>query len=400
MQFKHALAIVSWTTAAMLMLFQTSTMQQCAYFRTGDQVFKDNICFPHFISFPAKQIDIRKLSNVELIKTPSWSSPDDCFRDVQRVRMLQSQEAVVKRFFDVTIYRHGETTYFHGPLINSYSQRCDMPTGYITYPFNSMLSQTVHINHAILDASQWSNGDLDNWMNDKAFMFGILRELIEKRIPIIVDAPVPQKFFEFCSLLGISHDQIIQQTRFVNYKVGTVYVPYMAHCGITSAANMLLTQHWIYSKHAILYKFRKSPSDIVVVQHNSLDLCSNCIYNKDEIVSALISAFPENRVRVIIFDEIDMYGIMRVLSRSAVLVSPSMKGLTNMIFLPKGAGVVELFNDPVRCSSNSRELTNAMEFNYEAVMPLNRGVVNFTDIDTQKVVNAVERLLLKVKLEY
>lgn len=320
-------------------------------FRHAREVFLDPQ-YPAVISkvdFPPSRAKI----DSPLI-TPNWKliSPD-----YTRFEEFNHEPAVVKEFQDVIVYRQWDTTYIHGPNIWTASERCYQG---VTQPLLPLYS-TFSIHEAILVSSQIWGEVYFHYMTEKAFMIAGARELLESRpgmLILVEDAP--PRLLEFFELLGVKNRVIVYLGP---VSIQKLHMPYYSQCGYTSSANLLLTRKWIRDRHPL----PTGQNLIVVLDRMENGKCNRCFPGTDLLVKRLGEKYP-GRVKRWVAGGTTLKEQMGVLSQAKVFIAPHGSGLTNMIFLPDDALVIEITNHPLNFNYCFFDMASSLGLKYQAVV--------------------------------
>ena len=226
-------------------------------------------------------------------------------------------------------------------------------------------------------------------------MIGLARSVFEKNpnTYIIVEAHYHQvtQFFE---LLGIRADRIIVIGHGEDIFVKKLHLTYFMICGLQSVEITRATRKWVRDRHPSLYSSVINKTDIIVL-HRSESGCKRCLRNSNEIANGLRVAFPERKVILFVAGSMSVYEQMKIVCNAEVFVAPHGAGLTNLIFLPDGASVVEIHNHPDYISEVYYELSIALDYKYRGIAPkrTSERTVDFSLADIPHVVETVKEVL-------
>eukprot|EP00036_Acanthoecidae_sp_10tr_P010673 CAMPEP_0182917802 /NCGR_PEP_ID=MMETSP0105_2-20130417/1715_1 /TAXON_ID=81532 ORGANISM="Acanthoeca-like sp., Strain 10tr" /NCGR_SAMPLE_ID=MMETSP0105_2 /ASSEMBLY_ACC=CAM_ASM_000205 /LENGTH=489 /DNA_ID=CAMNT_0025054821 /DNA_START=14 /DNA_END=1483 /DNA_ORIENTATION=+ len=102
--------------------------------------------------------------------------------------------------------------------------------------------------------------------------------------------------------------------------------------------------------HAVRHAFgltrSVSPEQLQVTVLTRSSATKRVLRNGDAVKRAIESALPGRKVELVTLDRMSFVSQMRLLHRTAVLVGPHGAGMSLLLFLPRGAGVVESTSHP------------------------------------------------------
>lgn len=365
---------------------------ECSLFRNAQEIAEDDVCFPSFLTFPSPTYLIANVTrDVETFKTRHWRSPEDCIDGKAMWENIRNSPAVVKQFSNVLVWKQYPNVYFKGPNVFSVSHRCnswDETPMYLSWIIPVLNTKTFR--HGYLDASQYWGGEFYHMMEEKGFLLGAARILLNQYpdMVIITESRFP-KLLEFANdILGIpSHRFYAISTTII--RVHGLYVPYQTDCAVQSAQHTLLTREWIRDRHPELYarKVYKQDANIVLIHRNESGVCSRCLKNSPELYMAISKAFPHRNVHMVTLGDMSFVDIASLFSKTDILIAPHGAGLVNMIFLPDGAHIIEVMNHPVRCNLCFYEMALALGLQYTAVSPFknSKEMAEFDRVDVEQI---------------
>jgi capsular polysaccharide biosynthesis protein len=231
-------------------------------------------------------------------------------------------------------------------------------------------------------------------MVEKAFPLGVARKVLEgnPNSLIIVEDNFNQ-VSEFLEMLGISRSRILVVGQPV--KVRKLHMPHFSLCGFLSPENWQLTRAWLRERFPDVYNKPKAEQmDILVLDRNEGG-CKRCIMNTGDIVNKIRESFPGRTVVHLTAGRMSVKQQMETFAKADFLIAPHGAGLTNIIFLPDHAKVIEVENHPGYFHWGYYEIALGLDLVYRAISPmkLSDTQVDFNRASPDHVVQTIRDLI-------
>lgn len=335
-------------------------------FVTAWNVYRDDERFPRTIDLKGEHISLPTRYpkvKVELFETKNWKMHHDKLFDHEKYR---SSDGVVKTFVDATVWRASSRTFFRNDVVFSASMRCHLQNPIVPYTagrYKGTLEEA-----ALISSEIWGEGYF-HVVNEQVLSLGILGPLLRSNpdMRLITEGRSLATLRAYLLLLREDPDRRLfvlkdGESCFVQ----RLHVPYYSTCGCANAVSVRETREWLRSARTR----RSNATDVVVVDRAERGHCKRCLRNTPEIVRSLTLAFPDRRVRRVVFGSMSLEEQADVVSRAELLVAPHGAGLTNMIFLPDHGKVLEIQNHPEYFNYAYVEMALALNLTYRSLPSL------------------------------
>jgi hypothetical protein len=199
---------------------------------------------------------------------------------------------------------------------------------------------------------------------------------------VILDNVTSLNAGAYSALLGIAPSRLLSLAN-TSFTVDRLLFPSYTGCGSTSYNNMQAFERTIHRLHSELYALPPiTPSAILVINRGSHNppLCVRCIRNHDELVRSLRASFPGPEV--IEFTEHSMTETVALFARTRLVIAPHGAGLTNMLFLPRCAAVVEIhtFHKERKVNYCYVDMALGLGLSYEGLAPIGNDEANVSAV--------------------
>lgn len=289
--------------------------------------------------------------------------------------------AVVKSLHDSLVISKSSIDNFVRTADNYYiaPQGCPMREPPINFAQFDSLHGSSHIDSACILLHSWPG--YFHVMFEGFFVVSGCRFLLEsdKEAKVIIGSPDSAAFIKMLSLVGINADRIVVLSGQTPITVKKLYYPSSVFCGNISPGLPLNTREWIIETNRAQKIY---PNFIVIIDRRvqRRNGCDRCLDNTDEMVSAVKLAVSE--YEVVVFEppgkDQPMKPTVDLFSNAAFIIAPHGAGLSNMIFAPKTASVLEIHNgDGNLCFAS---LARSLEIRYFAVHAINSYTANISDV--------------------
>lgn len=409
--FNHPLLIseVGVTTNKSLILEAGVATNKKLIFVNSNEMHRNDELYPRKFTLKANPTPAQPERDLEHGTTQHWTMPDTCVGGTNHKfwNAERAEDAVVKEYTDAYVWRDGETTYFSYNGVFSNSQRCSggaskAPLTNISLSRLAQRSKSQYP-HAILLASQHDADDIFHFLQEKAMVLGLFRDLLDdaklKPIYVLIDYPVATRFRKFCMLLGLDRFQFIAQVDGASpVLVKHLYVPYAQLCNTGSSAPAIKTRKWLYEFNPQEYANQNYAMDILVLDCKENGHCpinGGCLQNSLQVAQALRIAFPQRTVRHATLEYLTTNKTLQLFSSAEVLVSPHCSGLAYLNLLPRHAKVVEISNVRQQCNLKYYSMSLSLGLQHRVLLPLKlkKNGIDFTKADVPCTVLTVRDLL-------
>ena len=257
-------------------------------------------------------------------------------------------------------------------------------------------------------------------MTEMGFMLGAARNVIENnpQAKIIVDGIQPGYLQFIRDILKLDPTNRLLVIRpfstFGSLKVKKLHMMFFMMCGYVSPMNQILTREWIRDLHPQIYssmmktnstsKYVVENGDVIVLDRNERGICNRCLDNTKEFVQSLNELFSNSKqgqrvVRHVTLGRLSVYEQMVLFSKAELVIGPHGAGLTNMIYMPDNAKVLEIMNHDRYFNYAYYDMAVGFGLVYRGIAPessnaRNNNIVKFNRLDVKKTLRTVQELLL------
>lgn len=155
---------------------------------------------------------------------------------------------------------------------------------------------------------------------------------------------------DLLELVGISHDRLMPVPRGIVIQFRELIVPVQ----LRNHAQMRLGIDWLRNRLGNLIEPAAQARDLLFISRR--DARNHALLNELEIEQEL----TRRGFRTVVLSEMSFADQVRCFSRARVIVGPHGAGLTNLIFAPPGAAVVEITNTKLYPHDDFRRIPEKM----------------------------------------
>jgi hypothetical protein len=199
----------------------------------------------------------------------------------------------------------------------------------------------VRISSAVLCAKN-SGHSYYHFMFDQLLGCAAIFQMLlkHKDMYVILDTLSPTSS-EAYTLLNVSTSRLLSLENNASYSVDRLYFPSYTGCGSTSYGNMQNFEQVMQEMQPRAYT--QPANAILVIDRGSQGIhdCVRCLRNHNEVVAGLREAFPTMDI-IEFTSSHSLMETVQVFARARVVVAPHGAALTNILFLPRCASVVEI----------------------------------------------------------
>ena len=298
----------------------------------------------------------------------------------------------------VIVWRQNDYSFIHSPRtsLTLGSSRCspNQPT-----PFPPTLTSHMRIiEEAVFDSSAvWAQAYYHS-TSEKFFPLALARDILESNPNIIIIVEIiPDSLKEQLKLIGIDVSRllVVDSVKTAVF-VKKLYYPTWLFCGWTSPVIAQGMRNWIQAKNPEVYNTRaQKKTKIIVIDRRDRQNggCSRCIVNTDEIVTAIKTTYPYFEVDLFLANpsqklQLSQRDTMNLFSNATMIIAPHGAALTNFIYAPKGASMIEILNqDPM--NPCFMVLARSLANDYYGISPISSQRVNVS-----KIIDVIKMILL------
>lgn len=286
----------------------------------------------------------------------------------------------VKHVPFATVWQANGISWFTSADVVSNTGRCLFSTK-DELPTPPPASRSVsHVHHAVLCAKNsgrsYYHTIFDNLLGC-ASAFDML--LADSSISIILD-DISSLNVDAFELFGISPSRLLSLAE-SSFTVESLYFPSYTGCGSTSYSNMQIFQHVVHKLHSDLYS--APASAILIIDRGSHSpSCIRCLRNHDELVRSARREFSGKEV--IEFTKHSMRETVSLFARTRLVIAPHGAGLTNLLFLPLCAGLVEIHTSTKETSHKLNycylDMAVGLGVDYDGLAPIGIDMANISRV--------------------
>ncbi len=189
-----------------------------------------------------------------------------------------------------------------------------------------------------------------HWLSRNLLKLALLEGAPEQKLPLLVNADLRGYQREYLAALGIDEARLVKVPREQFVRCRRLVVPTL----LRNHPRMPVGIEWIRARLARFLAPPDEATDLVYLSRRDSDV--RRLLNDAELAAAL----EAEGVRTLVASELPVSEQIRAFSRARVVVSPHGAGLTNLIFAPRGALVIEIASANISHMDDFRVITRHM----------------------------------------
>ena len=198
----------------------------------------------------------------------------------------------------------------------------------------------------------WDGGaNYSHWLTRYVLKLALLEDAgIATSVPLLINADLLSYQYELLELLGIAQHRLLPVPRGITIRCREIIVP--VH--LRNHPKMRLGIDWLRARLAQCIEPASQAADLLFISRR--DSPNHVLLNEAEIESALTS----RGFRTVVLSGMPFADQVRSFSRARVVVGAHGAGLSNLIFAPSGAAVVEITSTNLRQMNDFKFIAGQM----------------------------------------
>lgn len=189
-----------------------------------------------------------------------------------------------------------------------------------------------------------------HWLARNLLKLSLLEGAPEQKLPLLVNADLRRYQLEYLAALGIEEARLVKVPRGQFVRCRRLVVPTL----LRNHPHMPVGIGWIRAQLARFLAPSDEAVDLVYLSRRDSEV--RRLLNE----AGLAAALAEKGFRILVASEMHVSEQIRAFSRARVVVSPHGAGLTNLIFAPRGALVLEIASTKIAHMDDFRVIAKHM----------------------------------------